>query len=465
MSLKLPIAAKWISLLAFLLAPVIQADELSVDAVESLPAPPKFESSPVGNSTWIRGFEAVYKELRNNLRKPDKKVHFIHAHPAPKFTGIYLWDSAFIALIWNKWDPSIAKQIIQSVLQFQRHDGRIPHVVSIQGISEWSQPAVLAWAAERIARSTNDVDFARKVYPALRLSNEWMFRERRLKNGLFFWEHPYESGIDNSPRFGTRDESKFLDTREFASIDASSYAAMDLEALKSIAQLILTNPLTAAEAKSLREDIERYTKQHSDLATQIRDLLWDEKSSYFYDLNIKTGELFKIPTIASFFPLTAGVATEAQAAKLIAHLANPAEFNTKIPFPTVARNHPTFEKDCWRGPVWVNTAYLTIQGMKRYGATALAKDMAWRLVDGVYTTWENTGDFVEFYDTDRFDFKELTRKRGIGPLNWFSGSKKFDEFLVHLFAKQIYLGQKPVNHFVGWTGLVNNIYLEDLSNP
>ena len=95
----------------------------------------------------------------------------------------------------------------------------------------------------------------------------------------------------------------------------------------------------------------------------------------------------------------------------------------------------------WRGPVWYNMAYSGVLGMERYGYHEEAAMLARKLVAGVFETWKNKKNFYEFYDPERYDIKELHRKKG----NWW---------------KQIQLGSKPVNRFAGWTALANTMVLE-----
>nr|MDO8111893.1 hypothetical protein [Candidatus Sigynarchaeota archaeon] len=118
-------------------------------------------------------------------------------------------------------------------------------------------------------------------------------------------------------------------------------------------------------------------------------------------------------------------------------------YNTTIPLPTVARDAPEFMKDTWRGPMWVNTAYLVLEGLKRQGQDRIAGELAFRICKGIFETWRNEGSFYEFYDPDRYDLKELTRKKG------------------NLY-KQITLGGKPVKKFAGWTALANAMLVEDV---
>jgi hypothetical protein len=109
----------------------------------------------------------------------------------------------------------------------------------------------------------------------------------------------------------------------------------------------------------------------------------------------------------------------------------------------VAIGDPDFERDMWRGPVWMNTAFAVISGLRRYGYHAAAADFAYRLCDGVYRTYGRTGRFYEFYDPTAFGIRGLNRKYGN---RW----------------KAMTLGKKPVIDFVGWTGLANTLVMEVL---
>jgi len=97
-----------------------------------------------------------------------------------------------------------------------------------------------------------------------------------------------------------------------------------------------------------------------------------------------------------------------------------------------------FERDMWRGPVWLNTAYGVILGLKRYGRADLAAELAWRLCTGVYRVFDRERRIYEFYDPDAHHTRDLHRKRGN---RW----------------KALTLGTGPQRDFVGWTGLVNNL--------
>jgi len=384
---------------------------------------------------WEEGFQAVYASLFLNLQTPNILSELRYAHPAPSFNGIYLWDSAFISQIWKHWDWETANEINMALIDQQLGD-RLPHVVATFTESDLTQPPVMSWAQlanlEWYSDESQRSQIAETFYPQLRRYNRWLYNHRRLANDLYFWQHPYESGIDNSPRFSSRDEYEFLDTTCLASPDISAYVVLQNECLAKIAGIL-----------GHFEEQQQMLDHADRIRQQMNDYLWDEEEQNYFDRNIKTQEFVRSSTIASLIPLWAGVPDSARAKQLLTKILDPDQFNTTIPLPTVSLSDKDFANDMWRGPVWVNTAMAVIRGMRRYGFEEEAGEIAFRLVDGIYRTYVNTQKFHEFYDPQRFDIEQLERKKG------------------NLF-KYVTLGTKPVSDFVGWTGLVNTLVIEDL---
>jgi len=391
-------------------------------------------SGPADTATaWEQGFAAVNAALLLNLQVPDVLSRIRYAHPAPAFRGVYLWDSAFTAQVWKGWDIGVANDVLDAVVEL-RDGARLQHVVADFVESKYTQPPLIAWSAAACYSASQSVDTKRlyRLYRELCEYHEWLWRERQVSEGLFAWDHPYESGIDNSPRFSSRDESEFSDTRQMASPDFAAYIVLQLEALQSM-----------AERLGHDEDVKRHRSRTAIVRDAANEHLWSEEHGLYFDLNVNSGQYVLSTTIASLLPLWAGIPDANRAGRLLEWIMNPAAFNTLIPLPTVARNAPEFSKDMWRGPVWINTAYGVIQGLQRYGYLEEAATLAFRLCDGVYRTFDNCRRVFEFYDPDRFDIDELARKQGN---RW----------------KRATLGKKPVTEFVGWSGLVNTLVIEVL---
>ncbi len=382
------------------------------------------------------GYHEIFKRLETNLNAPKGNLKHRWAMPAAIFMFCYLWDSAFISLVWKYWDQNIASEILLPLLDNQTEDGRIPHFVAFFNKSEKIQPPLIAWAISNLKVSNEYLKYA---YSKLKKFNEWLYQNRRLKNGLFFWKHSYESGIDNSPRFTDRSEKHKKDLTRLAVIDLNSFMVLQNQSLIKIAGKLQKHD----NKDNYETDIDEFHQKNEDLVELIQKYLWDEETGLYLDYDIVSKKRIVINTIASFFPLIAEIPTENQAKRLIKHLKSPYEYNTTIPLPTVALNDKNFEKDMWRGPVWVNTAYLVIKGLEKYRRYKLSGEFAFRIIKGVFETWKNEGSFYEFYDPERYDLKELTRKKG------------------NLY-KQLTLGRKPVKNFVGWTGLVNSLLVESV---
>jgi len=397
--------------------------------------PTLFVSSPNADlGCWEEGFKAVYANLFLNLQMPDVLSKLRYIHPAPSFEGIYLWDSAFTAQVWKHWDLGTAFEVNQAVIDL-RDGRRLQHVVTNFSESKYTQPPVMTWSMERLMRWNTlppDEDFECQIYEPLRDYNAWLYENRRHQHGLFFWAHPYESGIDNSPRFSSRDEQIFSNTKRFSSPDICAYVVLQNEMLASMAMMLGRDG-----------DAESYRNRADELREAVNEFLWDDVDQFYYDHDEVTNGFIRHKTIAGLLPLWAGIPDASRAEALRQQILDPKLFNTEIPLPSVSKADLEFSKDMWRGPVWINTAYAVIQGLKRYGFNSDVADLSFRLCHGVYKTFSTMRRFYEFYDPDRYDLDELHRKKG----NQF---------------KKLTLGSKPVSEFVGWSGLVNTLVIEEL---
>ncbi len=381
----------------------------------------------------VQSFDKIYDILDANLIHPFGKIKSVFAIPGGPYGHPYLWDSAFMSGIWRVWDPKIAREILRVFLELQSEDGQCPQMVRFgkKPYYEITNPPLLAWALLEAADMDDDYELLEQLYPRLSRFHRFIYENRR-KNGLFVWKHSYESGIDNSPRFTDRAEKVKYDIEHLWAIDYNTWMVLQNDCLAKL-----------AEKLGFTEDQKHFIKRREELKHLINKYMWDEKTGMYYDYDYQKKELNKIPSIASIFPLFAQIPDEDQAAKLIGHIKDEFTFNTLIPFPTIARNYPDFMKDMWRGAVWINTAYVGIKGLQKYGENELAGELAFKLVNGIAQTYKNEGSIYEFYDPDGYTLEELTRKKG------------------NLY-KQLTLGGKPVKNFVGWTGLSNTMLIEDV---
>ncbi len=190
----------------------------------------------------------------------------------------------------------------------------------------------------------------------------------------FLWRGA-QSGMDNTPR--GRGCGGY---RGILWIDAISQQALNA---RCIAELY--------RALGHEQEAQTWQARFDALAKEINTFYWDERDGFYYDIAFKDGQPCRVKTIASFWPLLAGVVPPDRAERMIACFAKDQEFFGKFPFPTVARSDPDYDAatgNYWRGGIWLPTAYMTLQGLERTGARRLADRAAMRLLRQMSETYK-----------------------------------------------------------------------------
>ena len=126
----------------------------------------------------------------------------------------------------------------------------------------------------------------------------------------------------------------------------------------------------------------------------ITKYLWDEETGFFYDYNLaaKRKEWFK--TLAGFFPLWCGAATQEQAARCREHL-KAFEYDFGL---------ATTEPVAWKGRQWdypngwAPLHYIVIMGLRRYGFHEDAYRLTRKWLNLCEELFKTTGQLWEKYD-------------------------------------------------------------------
>lgn len=331
-------------------------------------------------------------QIRRGWTTPDRVPH----------RHMWIWDSAFHAQGWKYFDAQWAKDAVLAVFDKQRDDGFIPHTMSPDGTkdSRMIQPPILAWAAWDIYQQHGGEDFLRDVLgPNVRFL-EWITANMDVDgNGLCEWKKGgAESGMDNSPRF------------EFG----EPFDAVDLNCF-----IVNDYAISAAIAGALGDTAaaETYRARAESLAGRIREHLWDPERGFFLDRR-NDGALIPVESPCAFMALFAGVASPEQAEALVAALRDPRRFGSAMPLPSIGLGDPTYEKDMWRGPTWINYNYLAIRGLARYGYREDAARVARRTLEEIARWYETNGVIYEFYDAEAEVAPSLLNRKGKRGGHW-----------------------------------------------
>jgi glycogen debranching enzyme len=148
-------------------------------------------------------------------------------------------------------------------------------------------------------------------------------------------------------------------------------------------------------------DAAKFEADADALSAKINARLWDEATGFYYDWT-RGGQRHDVRTIGGFWTLLAGVATPAQAERLVAHLQNTNQFCRRHRVPTVSADQHGFHPagDYWRGAVWTPTDMMVVRGLERYGYDALAREIALNHLENIVEVFTQTGTIWENYAPD-----------------------------------------------------------------
>ena len=185
------------------------------------------------------------------------------------------------------------------------------------------------------------------------------------------------SGFDISDRFGP-----------FSS-NIRSYNPVCLNSLLHQMELDLA---TITALLGLMVESETWNRAAVARAALIGQLMWDEADGLFYDYNFIEKRRSSYQFITTFYPLWSGVATQAQADRVVSKLAL---FERAGGLQTSTQS--TGKQ--WDGPFgWAPTNFIAVQGMMEYGHDVDARSVAARFNAMVTRELELTGTIREKYD-------------------------------------------------------------------
>lgn len=300
-----------------------------------------------------------------------------------QYVGVWQWDAYFHALAYRYVDIRLAQDQIRVVLDHQREDGMIPDAVHDEGVithldlpvdTDVTKPPLLAWATWKLYEHSGDAEFLAEIYEPIVRWNNWWFEKNDLDgNGLCEYQHPFSSGLDDSPLWD--------DGMPVESPDLNSYLYLQQEALAKIADVI-----------GAKDDAEMWRQRAQSMAERLIRLTWDADAGLFWATH--NGSRVDVRTPFSLFPLITGQMPAEIASRLVAHLTDERQFWSRYPVPTVALNDPKYDPNqMWRGPTWININYLLIEGLQRSGYPELARDLRCRTLDLIC----NCDDIYEYY--------------------------------------------------------------------
>lgn len=291
-----------------------------------------------------------------------------------------------------------------------------PDGIKTSGVT---QPPVAAEAVVRVGQKLSAADrqaWYREMYPKVLAYHQWFYRERCPRgDGLPVTVLSWETGMDNSPpwmyimhEFALGLRTQIIEQANITAImehfrkdtevvpAEERISTIDLYAVYDIIRtlrkyryngetimrehklriidvtvcciLIRANELLKEMADEIGEELPDDIKHAMHVAPHALETLWDSDTKQYYNRNVITGRLIKIPTISTFMPLYSGVLPKERTKTLIGQMHDPDTYGTPFPLPSTPINSKYFQPTrYWQGPTWVNMNWMITDGLERNG--------------------------------------------------------------------------------------------------
>jgi len=350
--------------------------------------------------------------LRNNWREGEfDGVRFAYTAPSPhRYPWQWYWDSCFTAVARRRLDPDGSRRELESLLAAQAADGFIGHTifwgrpltgvrrlfytVRAQGdaMTATIQPPLLAWCWRIAVGDPSDV-------PAIAAHHAWLCAERDLDgDGLLWLIEPDESGLDASPQF-----DPVWGWRGAGELGFPLLVRRNRRLGFSLARVVASGGPVACEVMTnVAHALSTLALGRPSITPRLVERLYDERQGLFRT-EFRPAPMGRVPVAwSALAPLALPDLPEPIGRRLVEeHLLDEDEFMTPVAPPSVAASEASYEpgghrgpvRRYWRGPTWVNSAWLLWLGLRRLGYA----DEAARLARGVIGAVEREG-LREYYD-------------------------------------------------------------------
>jgi len=351
-------------------------------------------SASAQEKTEIEHLFQQYKVKEGIVKPPKGLLKYPYLVPSGPYFQLFDWDSYFmgVALSYDGQGEPLAnsvKNFLSFVGENAADTGYVPREIAPDGL--WALPEMckpfLAQAAYRASLTMGSVEWLKPWYKKLAETLQFWENTRRAPDGFFLWFNGVESGVDNNPAVIDRP----ADVTE--GVDLQCYIYREYVAMSLLAAKL-----------GYTKDAADYTAKADALRAKIRDDMWSGTEGTFLNIDARTGKKIHILTWTDFVPLWAGIATRAQARRMIEeHILNPKEFWAPYGIRTLSPDEPLYDPDhgYWRGPVWVISNYLIMHGLMNYGYNKQAQQLAERTQEVLVRDLEKTGGMNECYNPDR----------------------------------------------------------------
>jgi hypothetical protein len=321
--------------------------------------------------------------------------------PSPgRYPWQWYWDSCFQAIVRRRLDRDRARRELQSLLAGADPDGFIGHIIfwgrplNLERAIRYNiarrhdpmtrtiQPPLLAWSwSHAVGDPAGE--------PGIAAHHDWLAANRDLDgDGLLWLIQPDESGMDASPKFDHIWGNRAQGRRLFPFLIAHNRRlGFDARRIRDAGGPVLCEVLTNVAWSLSQQALGRPSTTPA-----LIERLWDERIGRFRDVALGACRPLapeRVPlTCDTLAPLALPDLPEEIGHRLVRELLlDERHFWGGVPLALVALDDPAHTsrdrywglRRYWRGPSWVNVAWLAWLGLRRLGYAREAEAMAERL--------------------------------------------------------------------------------------
>ena len=370
---------------------------------------PVFNEHPEYLGFYMKAWEIAFNHIKNIPGMPQNP----YMDEAFCETQVWIWDSCFMSL-FCKYAREVfpGVETLNNFYEVLYGGKKLPEVIPPENEPDWTgakpgvpyeikvhiadNPPLFAWAEYENALMSGDKEYIKELLyekQFLQKHYEWIegLKYSYTPDGVlnptcliaekdgYKWEGG-RSGMDNTPRGRTGEHAvgQRPNNPDMLWIDAICQQALSAKMISKLFDIVGDS-----------ENASVWEKLFEEKKDKVNSLYWDEKDSFYYDIDCNTHDFYKIMSIASYWAMTSEIAPEERANKLVEKLTDPEIFSGFTAFLSLSKKDNDYSSKglYWRGSVWLPTAYATLKGLVNYGYFAEAHKEAKKLLQQMYKTY------------------------------------------------------------------------------
>ena len=313
-------------------------------------------------------------------------------------------------------DPQSAEGSQRVYMEQQREDGLIAYRHGPRGLQDYphkNMPTTSApffnWINWEVYKVSKDRRFLEDAYFSGCRYVDWLIKNRDTDHDSTFEWGPY--GIIENVRdwynavFQVSAE-RYLDVdKEDISdeLECLDLTLMVVREEKSLSQM--------AEALGKKDDAQLWKERADAVIKLVNKRMWDDSTGFYYSVNKQNHSWYfmtrdlRRQEIIGFLALWADAAPRDRAEKLVKTLTDTTKFWRRYGVPTLSAQDPWYspyvDYCCkWNGPVWLLWDYMVYEGLRDYGYTDVAHQLAGKMLNAAVVQLKKNHNYWESFSPD-----------------------------------------------------------------